>query len=85
MERVTITGVHPDHKRSLAVIAAKRGTTVSKLLRERIERIVMEDEGDIPTRESINEHVEALERVIELYQRRRYQDAEALLFEISHG
>ncbi len=48
MATVTITNVPADLKRALVVACARRGTTVSAELRERIPVIIQEIEGHVP-------------------------------------
>lgn len=85
MARITITGVNPEHKRKLAIIAAEKSTTISELLRERVRRLVLEGEEAIKTREELADTMARLMDVIVLYQRRRYQEAEELLAEVHSG
>ena len=84
-ERITITGVDPDVKRRLAVTCAEKRRTMSEVLRPFITRAMLELNGNVPTPDGLAETIEALFEVIELYQRRHYQEAEAKLAEVHSG
>lgn len=84
--RITITGLDPDVKRDLVVVAAQEGTSVSEIIRDRLPRIIQEVTGDLPSYDELaasealaESRLAMLETVVELYQRRHYSEAEAQL------
>ena len=84
-DRITITGVAPELKRKLAVVCAERGKTMSEVLRPFITRAMLELNGNVPAPDGLAETIEALFEVIELYQRRLYEEAERKLAEVHSG
>lgn len=83
MPVITITNVAEERKVELQIAARRAGTNVSEELRRRLPEIILEIQGIAPTKEelreklsSIHDYALGLARVLELYQRKQFSEAE---------